>query len=316
LELEGFKVDIDTKREVWLEAIEQTANLMAMNPYPGFEGKHFSMPCRNVVPKTMQRPHPPIWLACSNRNTIKLAARLGLGALTFAFVDYEETQKWVEDYYRIFREECVPIGHTVNPNIAILTAFSLHANEAEASRRGLDGFRFFGFANGHHYSFGSHTPGRTDIWETYDKARDTFPSNGRTRGIGTPSQMRDHIRRFSDIGVDQVMFMHQGGRIQHDHICDSLKLFASEVMPEFHAERAAREERKAEELAPYIKAAMERRKGLTPLRDDEIPSIKAIGRRVAEESGDARPIAEEMAEASEILLEQSGAADRSVDRYR
>jgi alkanesulfonate monooxygenase SsuD/methylene tetrahydromethanopterin reductase-like flavin-dependent oxidoreductase (luciferase family) len=316
LELEGFKVDVDTKREVWLEAIEQTANLMAMDPYPGFEGQHFSMPCRNVVPKTMQRPHPPMWLACSNRNTIKLAAKLGLGALTFAFVDYEETQKWVEDYYRIFREECVPIGHTVNPNIAILTAFSLHADEAEAARRGLDGFRFFGFANGHHYSFGSHTPGRTDIWDTYDKARGTFPSDGRTRGIGTPAQMRDHIRRFSEIGVDQVMFIHQGGRIRHDHICDSLKLFASDVMPEFHAERSERAARKAEELAPFIEAAMKRRTGLSPLADDEIPSVKAIGRRVAEERGDARPIAEEMAEASEIILEESGAADRSVDRYR
>ena len=67
--------------------VEQCANMMAMDPYPGFEGEFFSMPARNVVPKPVQKPHPPLWVACSNRETIKLAARLGIGALTFAFVD-------------------------------------------------------------------------------------------------------------------------------------------------------------------------------------------------------------------------------------
>ena len=44
------------------------------------------MPVRNVVPKPMQKPHPPLWVACSRRETIHLAAKLGIGALTFAFV--------------------------------------------------------------------------------------------------------------------------------------------------------------------------------------------------------------------------------------
>jgi alkanesulfonate monooxygenase SsuD/methylene tetrahydromethanopterin reductase-like flavin-dependent oxidoreductase (luciferase family) len=312
-ELEGFNVDVATKRDAWLEAVEQTANLMAMDPYPGFEGKYFSMPCRNVVPKPLQRPHPPMWVACSNRNTIKLAAKLGLGALTFAFVDYEETEKWVKDYYRILREECAPIAHTINPNIAIVTAFSLHADQEEALRRGLDGFRFFGFANGHHYVYGDHTPGRTDIWEAFEKARETFPEEAKTRGIGTPPQMREHIRRFSDIGVDQVIFIHQGGRMKHEHVCASLELFAREVMPEFKAESAERDRRKSEDLAPFFEAAMGRRKPMAPLSDAAIPSIKSLGRRVAEESGKARPLAEEMKEASGNVLEESGAADRSVE---
>jgi alkanesulfonate monooxygenase SsuD/methylene tetrahydromethanopterin reductase-like flavin-dependent oxidoreductase (luciferase family) len=72
-------------------------NMMVMTPYPGFEGKYFSMPCRNVVPKPLQKPHPPVWVACSNRETIKLAAQLGVGALTFAFVDPAEAKQWVDD---------------------------------------------------------------------------------------------------------------------------------------------------------------------------------------------------------------------------
>src|SRR5580692_2666458 len=120
-ELGGFGVPVDQKRAMWLEATEQCANMMAMDPYPGFQGKYFSMPCRNVVPKPVQRPHPPLWVACSNRETIRLAARLGIGALTFAFVDPAEARLWVDEYYRTLREECVPVGHAVNAQIAMVT---------------------------------------------------------------------------------------------------------------------------------------------------------------------------------------------------
>ena len=56
------------------------------------------MPPRNVVPKPIQRPHPPLWVACSRRETILLAAQKGIGVLTFAFIDPEEAQHWVADY--------------------------------------------------------------------------------------------------------------------------------------------------------------------------------------------------------------------------
>ncbi|MBW2281236.1 MAG: LLM class flavin-dependent oxidoreductase [Deltaproteobacteria bacterium] len=286
-ELGGFGVAVDEKRDMWREAVEQTANMMAMDPYPGFEGKYFDMPCRNIVPKPVQRPHPPIWVACSNRDTIHMAAKLGIGALTFAFIDPEEARHWVDDYYTTLKNECVPIGHAINPNIAMVTSFSCHEDEEEARRRGLDGFRFFSFGLGHHYGFGRHKPGRTDIWKDFEKARDaeSLPENG-LGGIGTPDQLRAHLKKFADVGVDQVVFIQQGGRNKHEHICDSLELFAREVMPEFKQGEAERERKKLEELAPYLEKAMERKKFMKPLADDEIPDIVALGRQIAE-SGEA-----------------------------
>ena len=165
-ELEGFNIEwtAETKREMWREATEQVANMLVMDPYPGHHGQYFSMPCRNVVPKPAQRPHPPLWLACSNRETIHEAAKNGMGALTFSFVDQGEAKKWVDEYYDIIKNDCVPIGHSVNANVAMVTGFSCHEDAEEAKRRGMDGFRFFGFALGHHYLFGNHKPGRTNIW--------------------------------------------------------------------------------------------------------------------------------------------------------
>ena len=87
LELGDFYIPVESKREQYPEAVEQISNMLPIDPYPGFEGKYFSMPCRNIVPEPAQRPHSPLWVACSNRETIKMAERLGFSALTFAFVD-------------------------------------------------------------------------------------------------------------------------------------------------------------------------------------------------------------------------------------
>ncbi|MGH6971808.1 MAG: LLM class flavin-dependent oxidoreductase, partial [Caulobacteraceae bacterium] len=187
LELGGYRVPVAEKRNAWQEAIEQCANMLAMDPYPGFKGQYFEMPCRNVMPKPVQRPHPPLWVACSNRETIKLAARLGIGALTFAFVDPAEATQWVDDYYRIFKEECVPIGHAVNPNICMVSSFGVHHDVEEARRRFQDGFRFFQFALGWHYGFGEQIPGRTDIWAKFQKALAHMPPVAPAEGgISTP----------------------------------------------------------------------------------------------------------------------------------
>src|SRR3984885_12106885 len=264
-----------------------------VNLYPEFKGEFFESPCRNIVPKPVQKPHPPVWVACSNRETIKLAARLGIGALTFAFVDPAEARQWVDDYYRILKEECVPIGHAVNANICMVTGFSVHKDGDEARRRGLDGFKFFGYALGHHYIFGEHKPGRTDIWKNFEAVKDAMPNNAGAGGIGTPDEMRTHLRKFAESGVDQVAFIQQGGRNRHEHICEALELFAGDVMPEFKEKEAARIAKKQEELAPYIAKAFARKQRMKELADDEIPTVVALGRQVTQQP--ATPEQEESA---------------------
>lgn len=284
LELGGFGIPAKEKRAMALESAEQIANMMVMDPYPGFDGKSFSFPCRNVVPKPVQKPHPPMWMACTNRDTIKVAASKGLGALAFSFVDPDEARTWADIYYDIIRSEaCVPIGHSVNANIAMVSNFSVHRDRAEAIRRGQEGFEFFSYAVN---ALVAHDvlPGRSQLYADFLKSRaasDDEIISARQRaeisanGIGTPDDIRAHIRAFAAAGVDQVIFLQQAGRNRHAHICESLELFAAEVMPEFKAEAASRERRKVEELAPFVAAAMRRKPWMKPLADHEIPVVKA-----------------------------------------
>ena len=268
IELEGFGVDYMQKREAWEEAVRETARMMTMNPYPGFEGKYFSMPCRNVVPKPVQKPHPPIWVACSNRDTIKLAARLGIGALTFAFIDPADAKFWVDEYYETFKNECNPIGRAVNPNIAMVTGFMCHENAETAAAQGLDGFKFFSYALAHFYITGTHVPGRSNVWEQFQQAP-SFPTM--PAGIGTPDQIRKNLETFEEVGVDQIVFIQQGGRNRHADICSSLELFSGRVMPGFKERHDARMRRKAEELAPYIAQAEAR---IPPL--EAMPQVEPV----------------------------------------
>ncbi len=282
MEMGGFLVSPDEKTAMWQEATEQAANMLAMNPYPGFKGRYFEMPCRNLVPKPAQRPHPPMWVACSRRETIHRAARHGLGALAFAFVEPEQAGKWVQEYYDIIRsEECVPIAHTVNPNIALVCGLSVHEDEQEAIRRGLDGFRFFGYSLGYYGLFGQHVPGRTSVWDKFLEVKDTLPDNAGRGGIGTPDQVREHLMRYERLGVDQIIFVQQSGNNRHEHICESLELFARTLLPEFKARDAEREERKRRELAPFIEAALARKPRLPEMAEAEIPVVEAFGRKGA-----------------------------------
>src|SRR5436853_63471 len=79
-ELGGVGVPRAEKRAQWEEALDVVARRFAEEPLAGVGGQFIQVPPRNVMPKAMQRPHPPLWVACSRRETILLAARKAIGA--------------------------------------------------------------------------------------------------------------------------------------------------------------------------------------------------------------------------------------------
>ncbi len=301
-ELDAFGVDPAQKRAMWEEGVRVALRCMTETPFTGHAGAHVRMPPRNVVPKPVQRPHPPVWVACTRRETIHLAAQRGIGALGFAFADPEEARHWVDDYYTTLATEGVPMGDAVNANVACVTSFFCHADEDEAVRRGAEGSNFIGYSLGHYYVFGRHRPGAGDLWAEYrerraaagfdpeavalatgspDRLGATVVQQGTTglRGaMGTPAQVREYLRRYEECGVDQVILSCSAGRNRHEHIMETLDLFARDVLPEF-AERDERRTRdKAMRLAPVIDAVLARKPASdhpaarSGLRDPRVPA--------------------------------------------
>ena len=65
---EAFGVPIDQSREVWDEALRVICGLFVNDTFPGHRGRHYEIPERKLVPKPVQKPHPPLWVAASRRS--------------------------------------------------------------------------------------------------------------------------------------------------------------------------------------------------------------------------------------------------------
>jgi alkanesulfonate monooxygenase SsuD/methylene tetrahydromethanopterin reductase-like flavin-dependent oxidoreductase (luciferase family) len=318
-ELGGFGIDYGEKRDQWKEGLEVAIRCMTETPFGGHDGKFVSLPPRNVVPKPVQKPHTPLWVACSRRDTILLAAEHGMGALTFAFIDPEEAEHWVADYRQTMAEKCVPIGQSVNTDIACVSPMMCARDEDEAIARGLEGGNFFGYSLAHFYVFGDHIPGKTDVWQEFQERRgkmgyspeaaiaakqETLGAKAATgdetglRGcVGTPDQLREFLRRFEAAGVDQLIFVLQSGKNRHEHIMESLELFGTEVMPEFKERDEAQREAKAKLLEPIVEAAMARKPADPPPMPDGYV-MRAIPKQMVEmaENDQAREWMEKLAD--------------------
>ncbi|MDP6606737.1 MAG: LLM class flavin-dependent oxidoreductase [Dehalococcoidia bacterium] len=151
-ELDAYGVPWDEKKAMWEEGTRTAIRMMTEEPFTGIDGDYVQFPARNIIPKPLQKPHPPLWVAGGRRETVLTAARLGMGSLGFGFETPEEAEERVDTYWRLMREECRPIGKAVNPALIVLSQFACDDDEEEAQRRAGDGGQFFSFALNHFYS--------------------------------------------------------------------------------------------------------------------------------------------------------------------
>jgi alkanesulfonate monooxygenase SsuD/methylene tetrahydromethanopterin reductase-like flavin-dependent oxidoreductase (luciferase family) len=282
MELGGFLVERGRKKAMWEEATREVANMMVQTPYAGFEGEFFSMPPRNVVPKPVQKPHPPLWVAASRRETTMVAARLGMGSLGFGFETPEELGERAREYYRLVREELMPIGHAINPALAVLNTFMMAETDEEAMRRSANGPAFFSYSLGYYYNpavGGGHRPGHANVYRDFLNRSGETASIQAARGgflspdeiasgepgdeiakalyraarsgnaIGSADTIRRTLLKYEAQNLDLMIFVAQCGDRKHQHIMESIERFGRDVLPEFRDRHAKQKAWRAEQLA-------------------------------------------------------------------
>jgi alkanesulfonate monooxygenase SsuD/methylene tetrahydromethanopterin reductase-like flavin-dependent oxidoreductase (luciferase family) len=235
-ELHPFGRRFRDKRAVWEDAVRAVIP-MFRNEACEYHGEYFDFPLRNVLPKPLQKPHPPLWVACSQLETIEMAGRRGMGALGFQFVSAEAAHAWVHTYYRALVNRLDKLtDYETNPNIALVSGFMCAETDEEALRK-ADGWTFFQFALRFYAKHGPVEPGSVNLWQEYQgfKESDAGRKQRRSGLVGSPETLREKLRRFEQSNIDQVILLNQAGNNSHEDICESLELFAREVMPEFHA---------------------------------------------------------------------------------
>ena len=241
-ELDGFRIDANFAREMWDEGLRSIVRLLTEEQVE-LNGDYASMPPRTVVPRCVQQPHPPLWMAGTSPSTCERAAANGLGVLFFAHgITPEQLQDSV-DTYRKGIASAQPIGLAVNNRLAGFCNALCLDDDAEARRLGgqasfdyvMKGMTLSRWPQGV-------TPPRTyeytvqSAWEGYDYLRSLGPDGMVDQGMviaGDPEHCAATVQRFADVGVDQLILHMQTWDIPHERIMESIRTFGTRVIPAF-----------------------------------------------------------------------------------
>ncbi len=249
----GFGIeDSDLTKEMFDEVIGQFKHIWANDTY-SFEGRFFSLPERNVLPKPYAKPHPPMWVAAANPSTFEKAARMGLGVLCFTGGSPEKMRPMVELYKETIGD-ADPVGDYVNDNIAITTSF-MCLEDGDAARDWMTRS-----GNGRQQSLVFKyldtfpTPEGIPAWPTEipDPTLEQLQvahANG-TAVVGTPDECAAALEKWDAIGVDQLIMGPSGSTYAPELLEETVALFGNEVIPRFDTDpepRSARFRREAAE---------------------------------------------------------------------
>ncbi len=245
-ELMGFGVRPEETRPRWAEAVEAIPRMWREDPFM-MRGKYWRVePPVSVIPKPIQKPHPPMWVASTNPDTFLLAAERGLGVLCFTLgVELGEVKRRVE-LYRERIATAKPVGLTINNQVSmnimglfgddprkveeiareavlwyVRRGFELVSSVARAASRD-DSYKYLGTASRYDPS---------EITRDYYH----FLKENDLIAVGPPSEALRVARRYRESGADQILFFLQYGAIPHEHVMRSIELLARDVLPEIHS---------------------------------------------------------------------------------
>jgi len=232
----GFGIDDpDLTKEMFDEALPQIVRMWDETAY-SYDGTHFSMPTRNVLPKPFTDPHPPLWVAAGNPDTFVKAARLGLGVLCFALSSPESLKPMIESYKNEI-ENADPVGGYVNNNVMVTTQMLCLEDGARAKAIATDMTTGYHYSNLFRYLDTFPRPDGIPAWpqlipEPTLEAVEAGTAAGVT-AIGDPEECAKTVANFAETGADQLVFGMLSSTMPIEVACEAVETFGSHVLPEF-----------------------------------------------------------------------------------
>ena len=219
-----------------------------------FEGEYYHIPPREVVPKPVQKPHPPIWQACSQDSTAQKVGEQGLACLAQTSVGPERAQQIISIYKEAIKNP-TPVTKRIDNRVAGNTVAYCSESRQKAHERGaelIDWYRY------------QQRLRDAKVWEGYDpnKVPDDYQfhyqrsqadpvrrdetaslelvQRGDRFCMGNPDDCIEYIERYEALGVDEMMPLFQVGPVSHEEVMESLRLYGKYIIPHF-AEKAKKE---------------------------------------------------------------------------
>ena len=242
-ELDGFGVNYDRTRDEVKEALEIIVKAWTEDILE-YNGKLIQVPPRRVVPKPIQKPHPPMWMACVAPDSYAIAGDRGLGVLSFS-LNWEQVQKSMEEHRKASAQRSNQIPKVANEEFAGLIVCHVAENKEEEAI-GLEGARWFMhnvaklfeplMVKNKLYSYEYLRMLMAMNLDPKD-ASDAELKEHHMVVVGNPDEVIRKLETFQKSGISQVICFKQAGRIPHANIMQSLKRMGKHILPYFNPHR-------------------------------------------------------------------------------
>lgn len=212
-----------------------------------------------VLPRPLQQPHPPLFLACTKRDTVTLAAEYGIGALVLGFAGVDD----VRDLRKTYDEGIATrtgerfVSSVVNNHFSALCPTIVLDDGDEAFRIGARGQRFFAEAIGHWYAAGPPPNEDTELDDNAAAMARTkekvvarlheaniplTPNATATFNIdhayGTADRAIAYVEQLEDAGADEIMCLIQMGTVPQAACLETIRQWGDKVIPHFRGRAA------------------------------------------------------------------------------
>ncbi|MBA0126561.1 LLM class flavin-dependent oxidoreductase [Haloechinothrix sp. YIM 98757] len=216
--------------------------LLAIDPHP-------------ILPRPVQRPHPPLYMACTKKDTLKLAADYGVGALVLGFAGVDEIAE-LRHYY----DQCISertgeklVSTVVNDHFTALCPTIVLDDRDRAAQIGARGQRFFAQSIKHWYGAGpvpdeAVDPEVDEVAAIKQAAEEheaylhetKIPVNAATTGVfnvehayGSADDAIAYVERLKEAGADEIMCLIQMGTVPQEACLETIRHWGEKVIPHF-----------------------------------------------------------------------------------
>jgi alkanesulfonate monooxygenase SsuD/methylene tetrahydromethanopterin reductase-like flavin-dependent oxidoreductase (luciferase family) len=248
-QLTPYGTDLGDTRGMWQEFAEVLPRIWTENEIE-YQGRYYRIPRREVLPKPVQHPHPPLWSACGSDETARQTGSLGMGGLFGS----EGGPERVEQLIAVYRAALPRERAGSRPRAALMTAGFCHEDARVADERGTELVAWY---------LEQQRERARLVWRDYDPAtvpadyqgyyaRDQRLASGPHPGEPTPHEVREQgtkfcvgtpedcirfIELYEALGIEEVILLCAVGPARHDEVLNTLRLFGDRVIPHFKAKQ-------------------------------------------------------------------------------
>jgi alkanesulfonate monooxygenase SsuD/methylene tetrahydromethanopterin reductase-like flavin-dependent oxidoreductase (luciferase family) len=217
-EFAGFCIPYEEAQARFDEALHVIVTAWTSNARFSHHGRFWQYEDIIVEPPTLQKPHPPVWIAAGKPDSIRGVAALGCKLLLDQFASTET----IGERLALFRAECEAHGRTFDPlDVAVARNFYVAHDTVDAQAALVR----LAQAHAGMVALSQHPDGRN---QSHITAYAGAPGATEASALyGTPDRIAAELEALRTVGVQHVLL--HGGEATRQ----SVRRFSTEIMPAF-----------------------------------------------------------------------------------